>query len=620
MAKNIEPKLRKIGEYLKLDDDAVFVIPEYQRPYSWGIENCDKLWQDIVDFSEKENKGKDNYFFGTIIISCNDKDTLYELIDGQQRTTTFLLLLKALLININNLLSRIGENDEESSSLLRGLKDRRKTILNILYNAEVEDVSEKPNVEEDKKLYSQLNILINKSNNENDEYKKELNRILQAVDYDDAQREVFKIKYKQKDNIYTNFFKNFKFFYGKLQELDSSQVNNIAKTIIEKCEVIEIKSWNIEQAITMFNSLNSDGMPLSDADIISAKLFATSKGLNKDGEFSNIWKELLDVVNALSAKNILDIDSILMQYMYLTRAKNNEVVTSTGSIDVTVPGVRRYFTAINKELIDNPIKTCTEMLALAKIWSQVSEMPIVNILLKFNENAKLFLGCYFNRFINNILDKNNVELLSETMLRLFVILELVDAGYSSKNFKTFLFGESVKFLNNSIAISEIVEDFNNHICSNWKEEDIKLNITDYDKNLLVYLNEFIFAKEKHLEFSLNDKYDIEHIMPASGHNIYAIQIDANIKDKDEFDEIVNKIGNKILLEQKINRSISNDWFRTKVHHSIDGKFCYADSHYPMASYLAIKYKNIEKPIWDKGNIENETNNVAERITKFIFKK
>ena len=85
MAKNIEQKLRKIGEYLKLDDDAVFVIPEYQRPYSWGIENCDKLWQDIVDFSEKENKGKDNYFFGTIIISCNDKDTLYELIYIQQR-------------------------------------------------------------------------------------------------------------------------------------------------------------------------------------------------------------------------------------------------------------------------------------------------------------------------------------------------------------------------------------------------------------------------------------------------------------------------------------------------------------------------------------------------------
>ena len=47
MAKNIEPKLKKIGDYLKLEEDTVFTIPEYQRAYSWGIDNCDKLWHDI---------------------------------------------------------------------------------------------------------------------------------------------------------------------------------------------------------------------------------------------------------------------------------------------------------------------------------------------------------------------------------------------------------------------------------------------------------------------------------------------------------------------------------------------------------------------------------------------
>ena len=68
MVKSIEPKLRKIGQYLKLDEDTIFTIPDYQRPYSWGIDNCDKLWQDIKDFSEKKEI-KDGYFFGTIIIN-----------------------------------------------------------------------------------------------------------------------------------------------------------------------------------------------------------------------------------------------------------------------------------------------------------------------------------------------------------------------------------------------------------------------------------------------------------------------------------------------------------------------------------------------------------------------
>ena len=99
MPKNIEPSLKKVGEYLKLGKSTIFEIPAYQRAYSWGIENCDKLWQDVIDYMD--NQGDECYFFGTVIINCRDDDDVYSLIDGQQRTTTFLLLLKALLVNIN---------------------------------------------------------------------------------------------------------------------------------------------------------------------------------------------------------------------------------------------------------------------------------------------------------------------------------------------------------------------------------------------------------------------------------------------------------------------------------------------------------------------------------------
>ena len=48
MAKDIEPKLKLISEFLKIEKDEIFVIPEYQRGYSWNNLQCDKLWQDLV--------------------------------------------------------------------------------------------------------------------------------------------------------------------------------------------------------------------------------------------------------------------------------------------------------------------------------------------------------------------------------------------------------------------------------------------------------------------------------------------------------------------------------------------------------------------------------------------
>lgn len=82
--------------------------------------------------------------------------------------------------------------------------------------------------------------------------------------------------------------------------------------------------------------------------------------------------------------------------------------------------------------------------------------------------------------------------------------------------------------------------------------------------MLVYLNEYLLAKEKGMSFTLGTKYDIEHIMPYSGNNLQEIRKDAEIDSEEEFHSIVNKLGNKILLEEKINRTIGNEWFRTKV--------------------------------------------------------
>ena len=613
MAKNIEPKLKKIGDYLKLEDETVFTIPEYQRAYSWGVDNCDKLWQDINDFVESESK--DRYFFGTIIINCQDNDTNYGLIDGQHRTTTFLLLLKALLIRINVAIDRTA-NDEDSASLCRGLQERRRRIMGILYKAETEDIPDKPDTAKDAEICHNANILENYSINE--QYKTELKTILQATDYNSAEARVIKIRYKQKDNRYTNFFRNFKFFYNKICELSDSQLNSIAKSITDNCEVIEIKSWQVEQAITMFNSLNSDGLPLYDSDIISAKLYAEAEKSGKKKEFVDLWKQLNDIINELDSLKIADINSIFMQYMYYVRTVNKETISETGAINVTTPGLRRYFTEINKKPVSDPLGMCTDMIKLTKIWKKVSAYSQMKLLLKFNENTKLFLASYFYRFNEEDITEDIVMPILDCFLRLFSLLELVDVGYSSRYFKTFLFGEEVKLIDRTISINDIIKDFNDHIYANWNRETIKASLHDYDGNILVYLNEYLFAKEKSMQFSFGVKYDIEHIMPYSGSNLQEIRKDAEIDSEEEFYSIVNKLGNKIILEEKINRSIGNEWFRTKVSTTLENKTGYIDSKYPIACALVDKYQNTNKPYWKKDDISTATDKASNRIIKFIF--
>lgn len=607
MAKNIEPTLKLISKYLKLDKSENFVIPEYQRGYSWDITQCDKLWQDIEAFIA--SNASDPYFFGTIIVDCSETYK-FSLIDGQQRTTTFLLLLKALLMQLNEAIPKVSD-DEESEALKAGLKANRNKIMAILYKAEDEDI---PSMLKDYTKTQNILIIANKSINEL--FPKEVKTIIEATDFKNAEENVYKIPRKQKDNKYTNHFRNFKYFFGKLREKSESQLNQFAKIFLEKCQVIEIRSWQIEQAITMFNSLNSTGMPLSDADIISAQLYSNA-GDNKK-VFNEQWETINKLANELSSRKIIDIDAVLQQFMYINRAINKEYISinkdGNESVDVTTPGLRRYYTDIKKELLNEPLVLCNNLTKITNIWDNIKDYPTVKLLLKCNENAKLFLSGYLYRYdISEITEENILEL-CECLLRLFTVLELSDAGYSSSRFKTFLFGENIKLVDKNVSIDVIKNNFNEHIKNNWNSDNITDAIIEYDKNLLVYLNEYIYAKNKGNKFDFAENVNIEHIMPSSGRNLTTIQRDANIATKEEFNSIVNKLGNKILLEEDINKSIGNEWFKTKKQNSINTKSGYKDSRYGIALALTA----YPKDTWTKDDIDTATTKAAERIVKFIF--
>ena len=608
MAKNIDPQLKLISGYLKLEKTANFVIPEYQRGYSWNITHCDKLWQDIESFIE--SGGSDPYFFGTIIVDCSEENK-FSLIDGQQRTTTFMLLLKALLIRLIEIDKDIP-NDDASEALKEGVKENRNKIIGILYKADVDNRTE---ILRDWEKAKGITIIENKSINE--QHKNEVKTIIEAKNYNDAEQNAYKIPRKQKDNKYTNHFRNFKYFYSKLVEKSESKLNQFATIFLEKCQIIEIRSWQIEQAITMFNSLNSTGLPLSDADIISAKLYSNSD--EDKTEFNRYWETIIKSANELNTQKIVDIDAILMQFMYINRATNKEYLKNE-SVDVTTPGLRRYYINSEKEfdhkLLDTPLIFCNKLLKIISIWEKVKDYPMVKLLLKFNENIKLYLSGYLYQYEIDEISEKAVLDTTECLLRLFALLELVDAGYSSRNFKTFLFRENLKFVDKSITVEEIKQDFDNHICENWKEENIKEAILEYDKNILVYLNEYLYTKNSKKYFDFAENVNIEHIMPESGRNIDIIRQDAGITDKDEFDNIVNTLGNKILLEEDINKSIGNEWFKTKKQTSILNKSGYKDSRYA----IAIDLTNYRKDKWEKDDIEKATLKVAERLLKFIFQK
>lgn len=604
MAKNIDPELKLISSYLKINEKESFVIPEYQRGYSWNINQCDKLWQDIEAFID--SGATDPYFFGTIIVDCST-DNEFNLIDGQQRTTTFLLLLKALLLRLEETL-KVFKVSDDSEALNDGLKENKNKIIDILYKA---DVKKRALIKKDWNIVKNEVLLQNKSINE--PFKNELKFILYAETYDEAEATSYKIPRKQKDNKYTNFFKNFKFFHEKLGEYSESRLNNFADVFLGECQIIEIKSWQIEQAITMFNSLNSTGLPLSDADIISAQLYSHA-GDDKEN-FNLLWEKINKLASDLNSRKIINIDGVLQEYMYMIRAKSKEYMRGENP-DVTVPGLRNFYINLKKDLLTNPMTLCGDFKKIVDVWDKVKEYPIVKLLLKFNENAKLYLISYLMRKDVAELSEDEILDITEALIRLFALLELVDAGYSSTKFKTFLFRENIKLVDANISATEIVNDFNAHINASWNEMEITLLISDYDGNILIFLNDYLYAKQKGVKFNFAENVNIEHIMPGSGRNIDAIRQDAKIQTIDEFKSYVNKIGNKILLEEDINKSIGNDWFRTKKQSSVRDKKGYKNSQYALASTLA----GYSKDVWTHTDIDLATEKATKRIIKFLFNK
>ena len=102
---NVDQK--SIKELLN-NNKSIFLIPDYQRPYAWEEKECLTLWDDLMNFcfpdqnKDKFNKDTDEYYLGSMVTFKNI-DNKFEVIDGQQRLTTIMLLLRAFYSYFINL-------------------------------------------------------------------------------------------------------------------------------------------------------------------------------------------------------------------------------------------------------------------------------------------------------------------------------------------------------------------------------------------------------------------------------------------------------------------------------------------------------------------------------------
>lgn len=280
-----------------LGEGQKFIIPEYQRPYRWTKDECETLWDDILGiFGNGENI--EEYFLGSIVTYRNDNEEL-EIIDGQQRITTLTLLFRAFYECFKNGIAK------GTHLYLEGFG---KCVWEIDLN---------------KGLIFDNNHLSSKvvTDAHNDILK---NILSEEID-------ITKISSNN-----SNYAKNYIFFYEKLREFILNEpllFEELCKMFLQKkLFVLLVVCDSQESAMIIFNTLNSRGLPLSNADILKGYIYKKSEEKEK---FANDWRDIETKIE--ESDNVKDLDFLFLQYMHIIRAEN-------GDTDGTTQAVITFFT------------------------------------------------------------------------------------------------------------------------------------------------------------------------------------------------------------------------------------------------------------------------------------
>lgn len=228
--------------------DKRFIIPVYQRPYSWKKDNCVQLMKDLKDVCEY---GYSSHFFGSIVFVSQNDGICEEhiIIDGQQRLTTVSLLLLAIRNYVNN-----------NTDIVSGLNpDKIATYLTDEY------------AENEKKLKLKL-----------------------VQGDDDAYNKLIQNKTPVADNCITA---NYEYFYSQIENMTSDEIVALYNAIAK----LDIVCISLEPAIgddpqLIFESMNSTGLDLEPSDKIRNYVLMGMKAKDQDKFYKKYWEPLENLV------------------------------------------------------------------------------------------------------------------------------------------------------------------------------------------------------------------------------------------------------------------------------------------------------------------------------------
>lgn len=326
---NIDQKTIRL---LLTDKHSDFLIPDYQRPYAWGEDECATLWDDLFSFAfpnddcDAFDSAADEYFLGPIVTFKNDAGQL-EIIDGQQRLTTIMLLLRAFYDKFANM------KDKQSVKV-------RESIAGCVWKTDEFDEPDMDALKIDSEVAS-------------DADKGEFLDILRHGSVGAGARSAYA--------------RNYAFFARKMAEMASewpTYIALLAARILNNVILLPIEAESQDTALRVFSTLNDRGLPLADADIFKSQFYKHFSAEGRKGEFVARWKRLEETANLIfRPASGTPLDELFTRYMYYRRARK-------GIRDTTTKSLRDFYSEGGYEILKQD-ETLDDLEALLDFWRRV---------------------------------------------------------------------------------------------------------------------------------------------------------------------------------------------------------------------------------------------------------